>query len=130
MRRCSSCGEIKDLGSFPSHKGKPLDKSYYCKPCCVRKTRDQYTKEEIKVKNRKHNLQHKYGLSLEDFDNLLEDQNYLCKICKEEKELVVDHCHNSGRVRGLLCRECNSGLGMFKDSILYLQAAQEYLNYE
>ena len=75
-------------------------------------------------------LKRKYGIDLLDYNNLLEKQNGLCAICNcppKDKSLVVDHCHIRGTVRGLLCHQCNSALGLFKDSIATLQKAVEYL---
>ena len=73
-----------------------------------------------------------YNISLEDYNNLLESQNYTCKICKKEekhtnKALAVDHCHSTGKVRGLLCFDCNTALGKFKDSTELLYEAINYL---
>src|ERR1051325_379040 len=76
----------------------------------------------------------RYGLRMEDWDRLLESQNGLCAICKEPFEIgssgkhpVVDHCHKTGKIRGLLHSNCNTGLGMFKDDVIKLRAAIEYL---
>jgi len=73
-----------------------------------------------------------YGLSLEEYNTLLENQNNQCCICgnvaKENKYLAVDHDHITGRVRGLLCETCNVGLGSLKDSVEILYAAIEYLS--
>lgn len=56
-----------------------------------------------------------------------EAQNYACAICKRHADLVVDHNHVSGEIRGLLCHTCNVGLGQFGDSIARLKAAADYL---
>jgi hypothetical protein len=71
----------------------------------------------------------RYGLTLEQYQSLVEKQGGRCAICKRvlEKILVVDHCHETGRVRGLLCDRCNAGLGMFVDNPLILKSAIEYL---
>jgi DNA-binding sugar fermentation-stimulating protein len=68
-----------------------------------------------------------YGLTLADFACLLDEQDYLCAVCKEPGNLVVDHCHETGQVRGLLCHGCNVGLGYFVDSPTRLRQAAEYL---
>lgn len=81
---------------------------------------------------RERHLMRSYGLSLAGYNNMLAEQNGVCAICKKPEEevgkLFVDHCHNSGDVRGLLCKNCNSGIGMFKDSTTLLSNAIEYLN--
>lgn len=79
-----------------------------------------------------------YGITLAAYNEMLESQNYTCKIChcpetavsnnyKHIKRLAVDHCHSSGVVRGLLCDRCNHMLGLVKDSIELLESAKNYL---
>lgn len=85
-------------------------------------------KEKIKAKQ----LQLKYGITIEEYNQLLINQNYSCKICFKNKEeleeaLCVDHCHTTGKVRGLLCHSCNMGLGKFKDNKQLLLNAIEYI---
>lgn len=79
-------------------------------------------------------LQRTYGMSEEDYNRLLETQNGLCGICKTDqswnnksKHFFVDHCHDTGKIRGLLCDRCNRGLGYFKDDKEALAAAIKYL---
>lgn len=82
-----------------------------------------------KASLRASQLRRKYGLSLEDFDNLLARQNNSCAICSsKEATWCVDHCHTTGEVRGILCSSCNKGLGMFKDDQTNLENAINYLN--
>lgn len=72
----------------------------------------------------------KYGMSQIDFDRLLEEQGGVCAVCSgkpSRRNFCVDHDHASGDVRGILCGECNIGLGKFKDSVDSLEAAIEYL---
>lgn len=80
-----------------------------------------------------------FGITSIDFENMLKEQNNKCKICGNEeickargsenlRQLAVDHCHATGKVRGLLCTTCNIGLGSFKDNINLLQKAINYLN--
>lgn len=86
----------------------------------------KYRKDEpLKVKGFK--LKHRYGISLEEFNSISLGQNGLCAVCKVSKATHVDHCHKTKRVRGLLCRECNSGIGMLKDNLKFLQNAIVYL---
>lgn len=70
---------------------------------------------------------HYYGVTPEQFEAMLTEQGGGCKICRAIEPLSVDHCHAKGDVRGLLCRRCNSGLGMFRDNPDFLRAAIEYL---
>lgn len=101
------------------------------------KKRDAFTphQKEIQAKyklNRK--LLTKYGLLPEDYENKLIEQNYCCAICKKPAEestfhrkLYIDHNHDTNQVRGLLCSGCNSGLGMFLESVENMELAINYI---
>lgn len=107
----------------------------------TKKIRANYMKEYRKKnvdKLRDIDLRRTYGISLDQYNILLEAQNYVCAICgKPEidicnkkgatRNLAVDHCHTTGRVRGLLCRGCNQGLGNFKEDISSLKKAIQYI---
>lgn len=69
----------------------------------------------------------RYGITSARFEEMETAQDGRCAICREEKALVIDHCHTSGVVRGLLCKTCNAGLGMFRDNPDWLSAAAVYL---
>jgi hypothetical protein len=83
--------------------------------------------------SRRRHLKHLYGLTVDQYDTLLQAQNGRCAICSSDKpggrgkHWHVDHCHDQGHVRGLLCRACNTGLGVFKDDPALLRAAIAYL---
>lgn len=95
-------------------------KDYYRQWYLANKGRAQVTARRLKLA--------KYGLTLETFQDLVATQNGTCAICAEPMKLpAVDHCHRTGRVRGLLCRKCNSGIGMFMDDPSLLQRAINYL---
>lgn len=68
-----------------------------------------------------------YGLSQECYDTLLERSGGLCEICQVEEAVHIDHCHGTGEVRGLLCQQCNHGLGNFQDDVNLLAKAVKYL---
>jgi len=100
-----------------------------------------WAREDRKLNPRKYKckaLQKSYGITLEKYEELKKSQGDVCAICakpeaalnphtKEPRELAVDHCHNSGVIRGLLCGACNSALGKFKDDIKLLEKAIKYL---
>lgn len=80
---------------------------------------------------RNHQLWHKFGLTRNQYDDLLKLQLGVCAICSKScisgRALAVDHCHTTKKIRGLLCMHCNQGLGMFRDSVELLDKAKEYL---
>jgi hypothetical protein len=87
----------------------------------------------VKLKKRNSRLKRNFKITLKDYEKMLEEQNGVCKICKNPettktlKNLSVDHCHNTGKVRGLLCRSCNVALGLFKDDIEIITNSIKYL---
>lgn len=68
-----------------------------------------------------------YGISIEDWDRMYEEQKGLCAICGVNKARDVDHCHTSGKVGALLCNPCNQGIGLFNEDPSRLSAAIDYL---
>lgn len=100
-----------------TEKGKIAEKRYRTKP----ETRK--LKEWERIKRR-------YGMTKIEFDKMFELQNGCCAICHQEQKtrLHIDNDHITGKVRGLLCFNCNGGLGQFKDSIDLLSKAITYLN--
>ena len=77
-------------------------------------------------------LKHKYGITLSDFNRMLKEQGGRCAICQNDEpgrsgQWLVDHCHDTGEVRGLLCHKCNSGIGLLRDSVPIVRSALRYL---
>ncbi len=82
------------------------------------------------AKSRRANLLKRYGISWPEYELRLALQNHACAICRKKPErrlLCVDHCHKTGKVRGLLCSQCNAALGSFEDDPNITQAAADYL---
>jgi len=79
--------------------------------------------------SRRRGLKRRYGISLEEYERLLALQNGACAICrrKTDEMLCVDHCHKTGKVRGLLCRKCNAGLGCYDDDPSRIRRGADYL---
>ena len=92
-----------------------------------KKMRDLYPD---RVKNRV--LKYSYGITLEDYNEMLASQKGVCAICNQPcatgRKLCVDHDHKTGKVRGLLCNDCNAGIGKLKDSSAILKTAANYLD--
>lgn len=114
-RRCSKCKEIKPFLAFGINKANKNGLSSQCKDC-----------RNYRVVSKR------YSLGSEGLKRMFQAQQGKCAICKHsevnlKKGLAVDHCHKTGKVRGLLCGNCNNGLGRFKDKIEYLKQAISYL---
>lgn len=84
--------------------------------------------EKMALTKRKSMLKHKYGITLEEYQNLLTEQENKCAICKREIQLCVDHDHVTGKTRGLLCHACNRAIGLLKENEEILINAINYVN--
>jgi len=82
---------------------------------------------EFKKKTRERELKAKFGLTLAGYNVMSEKQGHVCLICGRGGRMVVDHCHVTGRVRGLLCCPCNSFLGRINDDVKKLEKIKQYL---
>jgi len=107
------------------------DAEYYRQYCINNKERIKEYKSNYYNKNKRllksKELFKKYGITLEQYKVMLDSQNGQCKICHKSEVLYVDHCHETGKVRGLLCNTCNMGLGHLGDDLTILQSAVQYL---
>lgn len=135
------CNELKPLNNFYNRKASEDGKGYRCKNCddLARKQYQEKHRDKQSLMARKRMLRHKYHIELEDYNKLLEKQNYVCAICNGgpvatkppfNSCLVVDHNHKTNNIRGLLCQKCNKALGLFKDNIENLKQAIKYLKKE
>ena len=90
-------------------------------------------KKYISNRQRKYQLRDKYGITEEDYDKMFLEQQGKCAICETTEQtgkwqrFGVDHCHKTGKVRALLCNECNRGMGLLKDNADLLRKAANYL---
>lgn len=120
--RCKSCGELHE------QVGREIQRNQAPMSC------ENYAPHNKIYDNKRDGIiRRQYGITLADYEELLETQNFKCAICGNEDEvegrrLAIDHCHESGDVRGLLCGKCNRGLGLFYDNPELLSNAIEYLN--
>ncbi len=88
--------------------------------------------EKLRAKDRERDRTRMYGITSVEYLKMAESQSGQCKICGTTElygrtRLAIDHCHSTGRIRGLLCTKCNAGLGMFSDNIEKLTNAISYL---
>ena len=126
-KKCKKCKKVKKLEDFHKYARHIDGRKNVCKSC-----RSIENKTVLKDRLKNKNLLINYGITLEEYKDMLVYQDYCCKICGiHEKHcdrgLYVDHCHETTEIRGLLCHNCNTGLGHFKDSPEFLQNAIDYL---
>lgn len=113
MKACSRCKEVKPLTEFHSRSEGSRLKSQ-CKDCI-----------------QSQRAQRLYNITRDDFERMLMKQEGRCAICKTipKRKLDIDHCHQTGKVRGLLCNRCNIVLGQVEDNVELLKCAVEYLQH-
>lgn len=132
MKTCTGCKEVKCLDEFSRHSGFKDGRNSRCKVCKTTAQKagyksGQYAKVPYSYKKQ---LKQRYGLTVEEYEAMLERCNGRCQICDSKDKLNVDHCHATGAVRGLLCTSCNTGLGKLGDTREGLLAALRYLDGE
>jgi Recombination endonuclease VII len=132
-KTCGGCGETKPPEQFYKRTVSWEGLTARCKTCWDAQKK-AYKERDLQAHRRKHRLyamKSRNGLTSEEYDALLAVQGGVCAICgssgTEERRLCIDHDHTSGKVRSLLCDECNIGLGKFMDDPDLLQAAINYL---
>lgn len=135
MKKCSKCGIEKPLSYFYKDAIRKDGLRGPCKTCDIeksRKYREEFP-EKAKAQVRSSKLKTKYSIDLETFNDMLKSQNNKCAICNTEfwdaRYTCVDHNHTTGKVRAILCHNCNTGIGHFKESIQRLRAAIEYISH-
>lgn len=125
-KHCNKCNTSKKVSEF-SKDTRNGGYQNYCKTCQAEYKRNN------KDKRRNSDYVRMYGITLTEYNKMLKEQYNCCKICgtHESKQihnkLVVDHCHSSGAVRGLLCNNCNTALGLLKDDVSLFKSCIEYL---
>ena len=92
---------------------------------CLERTKKWQRENPDKAKDAVY--RRKYGISLSDYENMVAQRNGKCDICNDVKPLVVDHCHDDGGIRGLLCDRCNVGIGCLEDNPERLISASKYI---
>lgn len=155
MKFCRKCGWPKPLSDFGKDRGRRDGHTSACKECKNKQSaawqkanpervkeinalhknnrKEYYSDPTRKLKYRSLDLERRFGLTHADYEEILAKQNGTCKICRllrisEGKNFMpLDHCHQSGRIRGILCSWCNRALGLFEDDIELLKRAINYL---
>lgn len=130
LKICSKCKIEKSTALFYKRNNRKSGFSSKCQDCLRAEPKNR---DILKYKNL--DLMKSYGISLDDYNVILSAQDGCCKICStpqaslkgKKKYLCVDHCHDTGIIRGLLCDKCNRGIGLLNDSIQLLENAVIYL---
>jgi hypothetical protein len=127
---CKGCDATKLIDEFYLRNKTSMVRHSTCKECDKRRV--SATPSIVK---REQALKRMYGITQQDYDKMLLEQNNQCAICGTTEPkgrhtsnyFVVDHCHNSGKVRKLLCHHCNTSLGLVGDNISTLEEMIKYL---
>lgn len=138
MKVFTKCGESKSLDNFGVQSANKDGLMYHCKKCVSEYHKARYSDPRYKDYQRDSSLRASYGISLEEYNLMLDEQGGVCAICKlpERRKhpktsdpmlLAVDHDHITGQVRALLCSTCNIMLGHAQDDISILTSAIQYL---
>lgn len=113
--RCTACKQLHPMSNLISRGKRNNNTEFRCKRC-----------------KRNNSIKDKYGITIQDYEKMHDKQEGRCAICNTHEDdigrtLHIDHCHTTGNVRQLLCGNCNTGLGMFKDNKQNLNKAIQYL---
>lgn len=143
-KQCSRCKNILDVSNF--YRSTQNKSGFYsrCKKCASDNYKEYAYNNSEKIRNsqvarRKANpdkernsaYKYRFGITLDQFNEMARMQNGVCKICElpntKNIRLVVDHCHSTGKVRSLLCTRCNTAIGLLKEDLNILKKAYTYL---
>ena len=136
MKKCCTCKEFKAQEEFHKDNSSKDGFAYRCKACVkFHSSRCHAIKmksDTFRATRRAKYINHKYGITAEEYEGKLASQNFACAICgvklpKSGHRTHLDHCHKTGILRAFLCTNCNRGIGHFKESIDFLMEAVEYL---
>jgi hypothetical protein len=144
QRVCRICNQLKSECEFVFGK-KTNRKFNHCIECDRERGRVYYAKnrekklsyqaeydkqnrDAVSKTNKNKKLKNRYGITLQEYESMMLSQMNRCKICNDDsKKLYVDHCHSSGRVRALLCHNCNAGIGHFRERKDIFENAIKYI---
>lgn len=137
---------MKPLDLFPCVSKTNRKPRSQCKKCCSESQRNYYADKPDQYRNYVKKRRYKYkgihkrvanlktfGLTIKEYEEMLFTQNNQCAICgtfqcSSGRRFAIDHCHQTGRIRGLLCLRCNQAIGKFHDNYFLLQQAADYVS--
>jgi len=131
---CSKCKIEKNKIDFAKRSDRKSLLHSECKNCnrkrslAYQKRMKEENPEQFKIRGKANRLKSVYGISPDEYKTVYKLQDGKCAICKKNDKLVIDHDHETKKIRGLLCNHCNLVLGHSKDTVQILKNAIEYLN--
>lgn len=126
---CRACLQELPLDSFYKSTSRTRDGfRHECKACWNKESMEYHrtNREEILEKRKEYHYQKSYGISRDEFLSMVEEQGGKCPVCSRE-DLVLDHCHDTGRVRGVLCNKCNQAIGNMLDNPALIRSLADWL---
>lgn len=143
-KECKECGSLHSFHDFTVDNSKKDGLSLYRRNCLKKKNRRNKARPEAKIKrrgnaykykeyNRNYSLKARYRITKQQYDALFLSQNFQCAVCQTKTSsgpgngFVVDHCHKTGKIRGILCNLFNVALGSMKEDVEILRRMTEYL---
>lgn len=137
LKRCTCCGETKPVDDFYRASANPesVRYRYRAQPCkrCTKGVRKRWRDENADVllgRQIGYNIRARYGVDLEDYETHLAAQGGGCAICGTppgKRRHHIDHDHQTGAIRGILCNRCNTGIGLLGEDIALMERAAAYL---
>lgn len=128
---CRTCAQPRPVSDFYSHTTSRDGLHFECKSCSLARNRKRYQERPETHRNKRaYNLARKWNITEAEFQAMSDAQGGVCAICQQKPNrwpLVIDHDHDTGHVRALLCRTCNIAIGALRDSSMLSRAAAEYL---
>ncbi len=136
QKTCAQCGKLFPISMFTNYAQSSDGKHSWCRDCKQKKACLYNARPDEQQKIRARNLKRNYGITPQDYDRLYESQKGMCFLCGRagkrtglREGLAVDHNHQTGKIRGLLCNTCNRALGLFREDVTVLQRAVRYLDF-
>ena len=128
-KRCSQCYITKSIDDFHKDKTRSFGRRSHCKQCESLKYQEYAAKNREKIEDKR--LRRIYGIGYGDYLEMVEKQGDRCGMCgtteNPYKSWYVDHNHATGKVRGLLCNNCNTALGMLNDDPELIEKAKQWV---
>lgn len=124
--KCSDCAVDKPVEEFPRNRNSRTGRGSYCKPCHNARTRANIRR--LHGDTRHYHYRQRYGIGRDEVQALKESQGGLCAVCCQREATQVDHDHRTGKVRGILCLNCNAGIGALGDDPRLIYQAIDYLS--